>query len=171
MDSTDAERDILALSNQLCFSVYATANAFSRLYTELLDSLDVTYTQYLVLLVLWEREGLTIREIAQRLTLDSGTLTPLLQRLEKAGYVWRVRSQQDQRRVQVYLTDKAHGARPQVERIRKVVGKATGLSQTELSELQSNLEAVRQALDRATGTPEEAADSSETPAASRTATG
>lgn len=141
--------DPLALSNQLCFSVYSTAHAFTRLYSELLRALDVTYTQYLVLLVLWEQEGLTVREIGERLTLDSGTLTPLLRRLEQAGYVHRERSLEDRRCVHVYLTARGHDARPDVEEARRIVFDATGLSPAELRTLQQHLERLRRALDGA----------------------
>ncbi|MDZ7748411.1 MAG: MarR family transcriptional regulator [Halofilum sp. (in: g-proteobacteria)] len=148
--SADADAvDPLALSNQLCFSVYSTAHAFTRLYAGLLRRLDVTYTQYLVLLVLWEREGLTVKEIGERLTLDSGTLTPLLRRLEQSGYVRRERDGADQRRVHVYLTSQGHDARPDVERVREVVFGATGMSQEELRTLQGRLERLRAALEGA----------------------
>lgn len=141
--------DPLALSNQLCFSVYSTAHAFTRLYAGLLQSLDVTYTQYLVLLVLWEREGLTVKEIGERLTLDSGTLTPLLRRLEQAGYVRRERDSGDRRRVHVYLTARGHDARPDLERVREAVFGATGLSPDEVRALRGHLERLRAALDAA----------------------
>ena len=145
--------DPLALNNQLCFSVYSTAHAFTRLYTELLGRLDVTYTQYLVLLVLWEREGLTVREIGERLTLDSGTLTPLLRRLEQAGYVRRERSSVDQRRVHVYLTEQGRAARPDIEQVRRRVFAATGRTEAELRALQQELEQLRAALDAAAEDP------------------
>src|SRR5438477_3559214 len=85
----------LLLGNQLCFAVYSTAHAFNRVYKPLLDSLGLTYPQYLVMLVLWERDGVPVKEIGDRLFLDSGTLTPLLKRLEAAGLIKRRRSKQD----------------------------------------------------------------------------
>lgn len=150
MASQDHASDPLALGNQLCFSVYSTAHAFTRLYGGLLRSLDVTYTQYLVLLVLWERDGLSVKEIGERLTLDSGTLTPLLRRLEQAGYVHRERDTADQRRVHVHLTAKGRDARPEVERVRRIVFEATGLTHQELKTLQAHLEQLRGALEGAT---------------------
>src|SRR5262245_38497729 len=75
----------LLLASQLCFAVYSTAHALNRVYKPLLDALGLTYPQYLVMLILWERDGLTVSEIGERLQLDSGTLTPLLKRLEGAG--------------------------------------------------------------------------------------
>src|SRR5213595_3505029 len=94
----------LRLDNQLCFAVYSTAHAFNRVYKPLLDSLGLTYPQYLVMLVLWERDGVPVKEIGDRLFLDSGTLTPLLKRLEAAGLIKRRRSKQDERQVLTALT-------------------------------------------------------------------
>jgi len=137
----------LELGNQLCFSVYSTAHAFTRLYTSLLKSLDVTYTQYLVLLVLWEEDGPTVKALGERLSLDSGTLTPLLRRLEEAGYVHRVRAERDQRCMHVYLTEHGRGVRPDVHDVRRCVFEATGLNFDELKDLQGRLETLRSALD------------------------
>src|ERR1700758_3974437 len=83
---------LLRLDNQICFAVYSAAHAFNRVYKPLLARLGLPYPQYLVMLVLWERDGLPIKEIGERLFLDSGTLTPLLKRLEAAGFVKRSRS-------------------------------------------------------------------------------
>ena len=95
----------LLLGNQICFAIYSTAHAFNRVYKPLLDRIGLTYPQYLVMLVLWEQDGLTVRELGQRLQLDSGTLTPLLKRLQSAGLVSRQRRQQDEREVDIRLTD------------------------------------------------------------------
>src|SRR5271168_5191715 len=86
----------LQLGNQICFAVYSAAHAFNRVYKPLLDRLGLTYPQYLVMLVLWERDGVPVKEIGERLFLDSGTLTPLLKRLAQAGLVKRTRSTQDE---------------------------------------------------------------------------
>src|SRR5215468_2493184 len=94
----------LRLDNQICFAIYSTAHAFNRVYKPLLDQLGLTYPQYLVMLVLWERDGLAVKEIGERLFLDSGTLTPLLKRLEAAGLVKRSRSTEDERQVLIALT-------------------------------------------------------------------
>lgn len=104
-DPNDPQR----LDNQLCFAVYAAAHAFGRAYRGLLSGNDLTYPQYLVLLVLWEEEGLTVKEIGDRLYLDSGTLTPLLKRLEAAGRVRRARDRQDERQVSIFLTAEGRG--------------------------------------------------------------
>ena len=98
--------DILKLSDQLCFATYSAAQAFNRIYKSLLDPLGLTYPQYLVLLVLGESDNITVKEIGQRLFLDSGTLTPLLKRLQAAGIVERTRDAEDERQVRITLTQK-----------------------------------------------------------------
>src|SRR5215212_1497516 len=94
----------LRLDNQLCFAVYSAAHAFNRVYKPLLDRLGLTYPQYLVMLVLWERDGVPVKDIGERLFLDSCPLTPLLKRLETAGLVSRTRSTEDERQVLIDLT-------------------------------------------------------------------
>src|SRR5260221_11600731 len=94
----------LRLDNQLCFAVYSTAHAFNRVYKPLLDQLGLTYPQYLVMLVLWERDGVPVKDIGERLHLDSGTLTPLLKRLEAAQLIKRTRSTEDERQGLIALT-------------------------------------------------------------------
>src|SRR5215469_12317279 len=94
----------LKLDNQICFAVYSAAHAFNRVYKPLLDRLGLTYPQYLVMLALWERDGVPLKDIGERLFLDSGTLTPLLKRLEQAGLVRRTRSAEDERQVLIALT-------------------------------------------------------------------
>src|SRR6267143_6393446 len=101
----------LLLGNQLCFAIYSTAHAFNRVYKPLLKRLGLTYPQYLVMLVLWERDGLPVRDIGERLFLDSGTLTPLLKRLETAGLVRRTRSTDDERQVLIDLTPQGQALR------------------------------------------------------------
>ena len=100
----------LRLDNQICFAVYSTAHAFNRVYKPLLDKLGLTYPQYLVMLVLWERDGVPVKDIGERLFLDSGTLTPLLKRLEAAELVKRTRSTEDERQVLIALTPQGRGA-------------------------------------------------------------
>src|SRR5215212_1791594 len=103
--------DTLKLSNQLCFAVYSAAHAFSAAYKPLLGPLGLTYPQYLVLLVLWEQDGLTVKNIGQQLQLDSGTLTPILKRLEAAGFVSRRRDPADERQVRINLTSRGQEIR------------------------------------------------------------
>jgi DNA-binding MarR family transcriptional regulator len=95
----------LLLDEQLCFALYAASRRMAAAYRPLLDALDLTYPQYLVMLVLWEQDGLTVRELGERLQLDSGTLTPLLKRLEQAGLLGRRRRRSDEREVEITLTD------------------------------------------------------------------
>ena len=89
--------DPLKLENQMCFPLYAAARKVTGLYTPVLSELDLTYTQYIVMLVLWEKDGVSVKEIGERLFLDSGTLTPLLKNLEKKGLLERIRSKEDER--------------------------------------------------------------------------
>ncbi|MCM1299641.1 MAG: MarR family transcriptional regulator [Firmicutes bacterium] len=100
------EFDSLKLKNQLCFPLYACAKEIVRAYKPYLDALDLTYTQYITMMVMWEDKELTVKEVGKRLFLDSGTLTPLLKRLEEKGYVSRRRSQADERDLIVAVTEK-----------------------------------------------------------------
>lgn len=98
----------LLLDEQLCFALYAASRRMTATYRPLLDALGLTYPQYLVMLVLWERDALTVRELGERLQLDSGTLTPLLKRLEQAGLLGRRRRESDEREVEITLTQAGH---------------------------------------------------------------
>lgn len=124
--------EMLHLDNQVCFALYSASLAMTKLYKPLLEELGLTYPQYLAMLVLWERDGLTVSQIGERLSLDSGTLTPLLKRLEAAGLVARVRDVQDERRVHVMLT--AAGRRLK-QRARKVPGCVLAASRCSLAEI------------------------------------
>ena len=95
--------ELLKLDNQLCFSIYAASRAITRAYRPILEPYGLTYPQYLVLLILWEQDGQTVNEIGSRLYLDSGTLTPLLKRMESAGFIVRARSLNDERKVEIRL--------------------------------------------------------------------
>ena len=142
----------LLLANQLCFAVYSTAHAFNRVYRPLLDRLGLTYPQYLVMLVLWERDGLSVKEIGERLFLDSGTLTPLLKRLETAQLVRRMRSAADERQVLVALTAQGTALREKARAIiPPAILDATGCSVAELATLQKSLIALRERLDAVAG--------------------
>ena len=99
---------LLRLDNQICFAVYSAAHAFNRVYKPLLDRLGLTYPQYLVMLALWERDGVPLKDIGERLFLDSGTLTPLLKRLEAAQLIKRTRGTEDERQVLIALTPQGH---------------------------------------------------------------
>lgn len=138
--------DPQVLDNQLCFAVYAAAHAFGRAYRALLSHHDLTYPQYLVLMVLWEEEGLTVKEIGTRLFLDSGTLTPLLKRLEAAGHVRRARDRIDERQVSIFLTAKGRGLQPKMECVPFKAGSMTGLSLEARRELLETLAGLRDSL-------------------------
>jgi DNA-binding MarR family transcriptional regulator len=95
--------ELLKLDNQLCFSIYAASRAITRAYRPILDEFGLTYPQYLVLLILWEQDGLAVNEIGSLLYLDSGTLTPLLKRMESAGFIERRRGKLDERTTEIHL--------------------------------------------------------------------
>jgi len=107
----------LKLENQLCFPIYAASNLVAKAYRNLLEPLGLTYPQYLVMLVLWERKTLTVGELAETLYLDSGTITPMLKRMELAGLVQRSRNVDDERRVNVDITLKGEQLQSQAEKI------------------------------------------------------
>lgn len=139
----------MALRRQVCFALYAASRATTALYRPLLDELGLTYPQYLVLLVLWERDGRTVKELGEELRLDSGTLSPLLKRMEAAGLVERHRTAGDERVVEVRLT--AAGAELQV-RARSVPAAlvaATGLDRKTLVELRDTLTTFASTMDTA----------------------
>jgi DNA-binding MarR family transcriptional regulator len=136
----------LKLDNQICFAVYSTAHAFNRLYKPLLERLDLTYPQYLVMLVLWERDDVPVKDIGQRLFLDSGTLTPLLKRLETAGLIRRTRSVEDERQVLITLTPQGHALRDKAKTVPQGVLAASACSVEELVSMKNELVALRDRL-------------------------
>ena len=101
----DATMDPLRLENQLCFPLYAASRKIVNLYTPYFKPLGITYTQYIVLMVLWAQDGVSVRELGERLYLDSGTLTPLLKKMESSGLVRRERAKEDERVTRIYLTE------------------------------------------------------------------
>lgn len=133
----------LTLDNQLCFALYSTSLAMTKLYKPLLDALGLTYPQYLVMLVLWERDGLTVSALGERLYLDSGTLTPLLKRMEAAGWLVRQRSSDDERRVEVRLTEAGRTLKAQAASIPGCVVEATGCPIPDLMALTQQVQALR----------------------------
>lgn len=117
METGKNELDPLRLENQLCFPLYACSRKVVNMYTPYFQPLGITYTQYIVFLVLWENDGVSVRELGQRLYLDSGTLTPLLKKMEEAGFVKRTRSAEDGRVVLVHLTEKGRALRAEAAEI------------------------------------------------------
>jgi DNA-binding MarR family transcriptional regulator len=136
----------LALDHQLCFALYSASLAMTKLYKPLLDPLGLTYPQYLVMLVLWEGDGLTVGAVGERLALDSGTLTPLLKRLESAGFVQRLRDAADERRVLLQLTPAGRALRDRAAAVPPQVAQASGCTLGELSALTARLHALREEL-------------------------
>ena len=104
--------DFLTLDKQLCFAVYETAGEFNKMYSSVLQPFGLTYPQYLVLLALWEKDGLTAKELGEKLHLGTGTLTPMVARMEANGWLQKVRSQQDERKVHIHLLPKAIEQKP-----------------------------------------------------------
>jgi DNA-binding MarR family transcriptional regulator len=137
--------ELLKLDNQLCFAIYSASLATTRLYKPLLEKLKLTYPQYLVMLVLWEQDGLMVSELGERLSLDSGTLTPLLKRLESNGFVARLRDLDDERRVRITLT--AVGRRLKA-RAATVPGCLMAASQCSVPDLVALTQQIQQLRDR-----------------------
>ncbi len=137
---------ILRLDNQVCFALYSASLAMTKLYKPLLDRIGLTYPQYLVMLVLWEQDGVTVSELGERLFLDSGTLTPLLKRLEAQGQIARLRDVQDERRVRITLTAEGRLLRDQAEAIPPCVLQSSQCSIAELTALTTELKQLRDRL-------------------------
>ena len=127
--------DALKLENQLCFPLYAAARQVVALYTPYLKELGLTYTQYIVFLVLWEKDGIPVGEIGEKLYLDNGTLTPLLKKLEAAGYLTRSRDKADERVVIVSLTDKGRALKEKAKDIPCQIGACINLKESEAQSL------------------------------------
>ena len=129
----------LKLDNQLCFALYSATHALTRAYRNALESTGLTYTQYLVLLALWENDNLTVKSVADRLDLDSASLTPILKRLEVAGFLTRKRNKADERVVEITLTANGYALQAEVANIQKRVACQTGLPPNEFELLKSSL--------------------------------
>ncbi|MFE9357136.1 MarR family winged helix-turn-helix transcriptional regulator [Streptomyces olivaceoviridis] len=139
----------LRLDRQICFSLHAASRAFNSVYRVILKDLGLTYPQYLVMLVLWEEGDLPVKKLGERLRLDSGTLSPLVKRLEGAGLVRRERSAQDERSVRVHLTEEGTALRERALEVPRRIMSSTGLDLTEVVDLHARLERLTTALDAA----------------------
>ncbi|MEU2229834.1 MarR family winged helix-turn-helix transcriptional regulator [Streptomyces vietnamensis] len=144
---TVPDEDFLRLDHQICFSLHAATRAFNGVYREALKELGLTYPQYLVMLVLWEHGELPVKGIGERLRLDSGTLSPLLKRLEAAGHVERRRSPEDERSVTVRLTGDGTALREKALGVPRRIAAATGLGLEEIRDLRERLDALAVRLD------------------------
>lgn len=138
----------LPLDGQLCFSLYSASMAITRVYKPILDRLGITYPQYLVLHALWERDGRTVGAIGERLALESSTITPLVKRLEAAGLVVRRRNPEDERQVQVFLTERGQAIREECGCLGEAVLEKTDLTLDQLAQLNREAQALRDSLAR-----------------------
>jgi MarR family transcriptional regulator, organic hydroperoxide resistance regulator len=138
--------DILKLENQLCFSIYAASRAITKIYRPFLDELGITYPQYLVLLVLWENETITLKDLGNKLYLDSGTLTPLLKRLEGMGFINRERSHEDERVLCVTITEKGLKLREKAIKIPECVLESVNLDFTLLGTMKNSVDKFLESL-------------------------
>jgi DNA-binding MarR family transcriptional regulator len=135
--------DWLSLDHQLCFALYSASLAMTKIYKPLLEPLGLTYPQYLVMLVLWQADGVTVSRLGERLALDSGTLTPLLKRLEASGLVRRLRDATDERRVLLQLTPQGRSLKTRAGAVPQTMASATGCGLGELAALTARLQALR----------------------------
>jgi len=141
-----AREDALSLDSFLCFAIYSTGHAFNQFYRPLLDAIGLTYPQYLVMVALWTANDQTVKALGEKLSLESSTLTPLLKRLEGAGYLTRVRDPDDERQVRLRLTAKGRALRSRARSIPSCLNDALGLSAEQLRQLQADLLAIRDRL-------------------------
>ncbi|CUX09920.1 MarR family transcriptional regulator [Rhizobium oryzihabitans] len=146
-DNTKME-SLLRLDQQICFALYGAAHAFTRAYKPLLDPIGLTYPQYLVMMALWEKETSTVKALGEMLGLDSGTLSPLLKRLEHAGLITRKRGTVDERQVLVALTTKGADLKKEGVKIMAAIGGATGCGLEELAQLRDRVNALKDSLAR-----------------------
>lgn len=146
MKTTLSTADALQLENQLCFALYSTNLAINKHYRRWLTPFNLTYPQYLVMLVLWQQDEVTVSKIGEQLFLDSATLTPLLKRLEKAGWVLRHRSQDDERQVFITLTREGIELKEKVQNIPELLQQALTCSMDDIYAIKTQLEQLRQQL-------------------------
>lgn len=147
--STTAEAiDPLALENQFCFALYSASLAMTKTYKPFLDKLGLTYPQYLVMLVLWQQDNVLVKRIGEKLFLDSGTLTPLLKRLEASSLIARTRDEADERQVRITLTREGRALRKKAQTIPQQILCASGQQPQEVARLRAQLTAVRNDLAR-----------------------
>jgi len=141
-------RELLRLDNQLCFALYSASLTMTKVYKPLLKALGLTYPQYLAMLVLWERDGVMVSELGQRLFLDSGTLTPLLKRMETQGLVRRERSAEDERQVLVHLTSAGVKLKQRAQEVPAEILRASQCTLGEVGELTKRVQKLRGGLEQ-----------------------
>jgi len=128
-------KEAMKLDNQLCFPIYAAARAVTSLYTPFLKEIGLTYTQYILFLVLWEKDGLTVGEICKRLMLDSGTLSPILKKLRQQGYIEKIQSTEDERSFIITLTENGRALQEKAKNIPLQVGKCVNIAPEKAKQL------------------------------------
>lgn len=133
----EKENDSLKLKNQLCFPIYLCSKEIIRKYTPWLEEIDLTYTQYIVMMYFWEKEKSNVKEVGKALLLDSSTLTPLLKKLENKGFITRVRSTIDERNLEIQITKKGRELKDKAKLIPEKMGKCIALSEEEATTLYS----------------------------------
>ena len=137
---------MLQLDNQLCFALYSASLAMTKVYKSLLEDLGLTYPQYLAMLVLWEKDGLMVSELGERLHLDSGTLTPLLKRLQASGLIARIRDVTDERRVHITLTAAGRKLKARAAKVPACILSASQCSVAEVTDLTRQVQGLRRHL-------------------------
>lgn len=137
------EKSPLLLNDQLCFALYSTSRAITKVYAGLLNELGLTYPQYLAMLILWEQDGLSVQEIAGRMELEGATATPLIQRIERLGLVYKQRNKDDERRLEVFLSEKGHALRARALNVPERLGCALGVSDQRAHELLVEIRSLR----------------------------
>lgn len=141
------KEELLKLENQMCFDLYVVSRLITRTYQPVLDKFQITYPQYLVLLVLWEKEGLTINQIAHTLFLNTNTITPLLKRMENQQLLRRERSTEDERSFHIYLTEKAKNLKEEAYCVPETVFGKTAVSAQDMSQMKNTLKQLINQLD------------------------
>ena len=135
--------DVPKVDEMLCFSIYSAGHAFNQLYRPLLDELDLTYPQFLVMTALWAHDDRTVKDLGETLFLDSSTLTPLLKRLEKSGLVTRNRNPADERQVLLRLTKEGHALKSRAAPVFDCIGKAVGLDAATVNTIRETIASIR----------------------------
>ncbi|KPF46988.1 MarR family winged helix-turn-helix transcriptional regulator [Rhizobium sp. G187] len=146
MDDLDLEKE-LTLDRQLCFALYGAAHAFTRAYKPLLAPLGLTYPQYVAMMALWEQDNIPVKVLGEKVGLDSGTLSPLLKRLEQIGYVTRSRDAADERQVFIALTEAGRSLKAEALKVFAAIGESTGCDLAELQVLRDSLKRLKQQLE------------------------
>lgn len=141
--------DFLTLDRQLCFAIYETSSQFAKLYSTVLEDFDLTYPQYLVLLALWEKDGVGVTSLGEKVKLGTGTLTPILTRLEKNGWLRKERSSQDERKVLVHLEDKAVEHKASIMKAVQEKMIDCNITLDEYEQLMTHLHQLKEKLERA----------------------